>query len=27
LDYHDPAEDPDTEYEYTDLVRKTGGDY
>ena len=27
LDYHDPAEAPDTEYEYTDLVRKTGGDY
>ncbi len=27
LDYHDPAEDPDTEYEYTELVRKTGGDY
>lgn len=27
LDYHDPAEDPDTEYEYTDLVRKNGVDY
>ncbi len=26
LDYHDPAEDPDTEYEYTQLVPKTGGD-
>ncbi|MDB9235216.1 AAA family ATPase [Halorubrum ezzemoulense] len=27
LDYHDPGEDPDTNYEHTDLVRKTGGDY
>ncbi len=27
LDYHDPGEEPGTNYEYTDLVRKTGGDY
>jgi len=27
LDYHDPGEESGTNYEYTDLVRKTGGDY
>lgn len=27
LDYHDPTEEADTDYEYTQLVRETGGDY
>ncbi|MEZ3170157.1 AAA family ATPase [Halorubrum sp. RMP-47] len=27
LDYHDPGKDPDTNYEHTDLVTKTGDDY
>jgi DNA sulfur modification protein DndD len=26
FDYHDPGEESSTDYEYTDIVRKTGGD-
>jgi len=27
FDYHDPGEEHSTDFEYTDIVRKSGGDY